>query len=139
MQKLLIALFCFWGLCSFGQIQCSLGVGGKDDETIIEVFQLNEEQQEKMKNWSAELKIRNTLLKDKAKFLLKRNEQSPPEVLVQMSKEYKAILDSMKANSLMIDKRLLSIFNSRQYDFYVELCQGIALRPIYLGGSNNEK
>ncbi|TAI49415.1 hypothetical protein [Flagellimonas allohymeniacidonis] len=139
MRKVLPLFFFVFSMHIFSQKECPLGVGGKDDDTIIEVFQLNEEQTEKMRNWSAELKIRNTLLKDKAKHLLKRNEESPPDVLMKVSKEYKDILDSMKANSLMIDKRLLSIFNERQYGFYLELCSGISLRPIFVNGPNNEK
>ena len=120
-------------------MDCTLGVGGKDDETIIEVFQLNEEQQEYLKNWSAELRVRNDYLKDKAKFLLKRHEASPPNVLMEMSYEYRKILDSMRSNVRMIDQRLLGTFNRKQYDLYVELCGMISMNPIPVDNSVNEK
>ena len=120
-------------------MDCTLGVGGRDDETIIEVFQLNEEQQENLRNWSAELKVRNTYLKDRAKSLLKRNETSPPSVLMEMSYEYRKLLDSMRSNIRMIDRRLLSTFNKNQYDLYVELCDVIAMDPMRVDNSVNEK
>lgn len=121
------------------QEECALGVGGMDDETIAEVFQLNEEQKESLKNWSAELKIRNEILRNRAEFLLKQHEESPPEVLMTVSREYKTIMDSMKLNIRMMDKRLLSIFNPKQYGFYVKLCDQLTLRPIHVNKSVDEK
>ncbi|NAY90356.1 hypothetical protein GTQ34_00355 [Muricauda sp. JGD-17] len=123
----------------FSQRDCLLGIGGKDDETIIEVFQLNEEQQEKLTNWSAELKVRNDLLKDQAKYLIKRHEESSPEVLINVSTQYKGILDSMKQNVRMIDTRMLSILNEKQYQLYLKFCRQLALRPIHIERSVDEK
>lgn len=121
------------------QEECILGIGGQDDEVIEEVFQLNDDQKEKMKNWGAELKIRNEILKDQAGYLLKKSEQSSPEDLIAMSYKYKDILDSMKQNVRMLDKRLLSIFNDKQYNFYLELCNQLSLLPIYVDRSVDEK
>jgi hypothetical protein len=121
------------------QQDCVLGIGGQDDEMISEVFQLNDEQMGKMRNWSAELRIRNEILKNQADFLLKKHAQSSPEDLVAMSQKYKDILDSMKQNVLRQDKRLLSIFNEKQYNFYLELCSQLTLRPIYVSRSVDEK
>ncbi len=129
-------------ICSLhcaAQEECILGIGGQDDEVIEEVFQLNEDQKEKMKNWGAELKIRNEILKDQAGYLLKKSEQSSPEDLIVMSYKYKDILDSMKQNVRMLDKRLLSIFNDKQYNFYLELCNQLSLLPIYVDRSVDEK
>ena len=139
LKKLLLFVFLFYGFLSSAQMECTLGVGGRNDETIIEVFQLNEEQQENLRNWSAELKVRNTYLKDKAKVLLKRNETSPPNVLMEMSYEYRELLDSMRSNIRMIDRRLLGTFNKKQYDLYVELCGVIAMDPMRVDNSVNEK
>ena len=116
-----------------------MGVGGTDDETIAEVFQLNDEQRQSLRNWSAELKVRNEILSNQAEFLLKQHEESSPEVLMTISKEYKTIMDSMKQNVRMMDKRLLSIFNPKQYNFYVKLCDQLTLRPIYINRSVDEK
>nr|WP_299069833.1 hypothetical protein [uncultured Allomuricauda sp.] len=119
--------------------ECLLGIGGQNDENIIKVFQLDDAQKEKMMNWSAELKIRNGILKEQAKFLLKKHEQSPPEDLMVMSYKYRSLLDSMKQNLKILDTKLLSIFNNRQYNLYMELCSGISLRPIHVNRSFGEK
>ncbi len=139
-MKLLV--FCFaliFSLPTFSQEECFLGIGGRDDETISEVFQLNELQLEKLRNWSAELKVRNDILKDQAKYLLKRRGQASPEDLMAVSYKYKDLLDSMRQNSRMLDKRLLSIFNDKQYNLYIDLCSQLTLRPIYVDRSVDEK
>lgn len=119
-------------------MDCILGVGGRDNETIIKVFELTEEQQENLKNWSAELKVRNDLLMDRAKYLMKKHEESSPEVLLTVSKEYGSIMDSMKQNVRMIDKRLLTSFSKAQYERYVKLCDQLTLRPIHINRSVDE-
>lgn len=139
MKGFLLYIFLISGLYSVAQEECFLGIGGQDDEVIEEVFQLNDDQMEKMKNWGAELKIRNEILKDQADFLLRKHEQSSPEDLMAMSYKYKDILDSMKQNVRMLDKRLLSIFNAKQYNFYLELCNQLSLLPIYVDRSVDEK
>nr|WP_298999576.1 hypothetical protein [uncultured Allomuricauda sp.] len=139
MKKLLLFALLFSFFFSSAQMDCTLGVGGKDNETIIEVFQLNEEQRESLKNWSAELEVRNTYLKNKAKSLLNKHQESPPSVLMEMSYEYRQLLDSMKSNSRSIDRRLLGTFNQKQYDLYVELCGMISMSPMQVDNSVNEK
>ncbi len=139
MRAAVFCLFLMLNFSVFAQQECILGVGGKDDGTIAEVFQLNEEQLEKLKNWSAELKIRNEILQNQADYLLKQHEESSPEVLLKISSEYRGIIDSMKQNVRMMDKRLLSIFNSKQYGFYLELCDKLTLRPIHINRSVDEK
>ena len=119
-------------------MECMLGVGGKDNETITKVFELTEEQQENLKNWSAELKVRNDLLREKAQYLMKKNEESSPEVLVTVSVEYQVILDSMKQNIRMMDKRLLGTFTETQYERYAKLCNQMTMRPIYVNKSVDE-
>jgi hypothetical protein len=102
------------------------------------VFELTEEQQENLKNWSAELKVRNDIFKDKAAYLMKQNEESPPEVLMEVSKKYQSYIDSMANNVRMIDMRLLGTFNEKQYQRYVKLCSQLSLRPIYVNRSVDE-
>lgn len=139
MKGFLFYFFLLSSLHCVAQEECILGIGGQDDEVIEEVFQLNDDQMEKMKNWGAELKIRNEILKDQADFLLKKHIQSSPEDLVAMSYKYKDILDSMKQNMRMLDKRLLSTFNGKQYNFYLKLCDQLTLLPIYIDRSVDEK
>lgn len=130
-----LLIFSFLG---YSQEECILGIGGRDDETIAAVFQLNELQLEKLKNWSAELKVRNEILKDQAKYLLKRHEASSPEALKSVAEKYQGLLDSMKQNVRILDRRLLSVFNDRQYDLYIELCDQVMLRPIHIDRSLDE-
>jgi len=122
------------------QDDCLLGVGGKDDKTIIEAFQLNDDQIEQMRNWAAELNYRNELLQDQANALLKKHSQSSPEDLLAMSYQYQTLVDSMRSNVRMIDKRLLELFNDKQYNRYVNLCNKATLSPIFANREQvNEK
>lgn len=119
-------------------MDCILGVGGRDNETITKVFELTEEQKEDLKNWSAELKIRNDIFKERAEYLMKQNEDSSPEVLIEVSKKYQSFIDSMAKNVHMMDKRLLESFTQTQYDRYLKLCNQMTLRPIYVNRSVDE-
>ena len=71
-----ISIYFLFGDGLMAQDDCILGVGITKDETIIAVFQLNEEQAEQMINFSAELKYRNELLNNQAENILKRHPQS---------------------------------------------------------------
>ncbi len=139
MKAAFFSLFLMLNISVFAQQECLLGVGGEDDETIAEVFQLNEEQLENLRNWSAELKIRNEILQNQADYFLKKHAESSPEELLKVSAEYKGIIDSMRQNVRMMDKRLLTILNPKQYEFYVELCSKLTLRPIHINRSVDEK
>ena len=123
---------------SFGQEDCYLGIGGRDDAMITEVFKLSEDQVEKLKNWGAELKFRNEIFELKAKNLLQNHAQASPEDLLKMSYDYKAVLDSMAANMRLLDKRMLGTFNNKQYNLYIMLCNQLSRSPIYSTRSVNE-
>lgn len=138
MKPLFLFLLFLTAHIGYSQMECMLGVGGKDDETIAKVFELTEEQQKSLRNWSAELKVRNDILKDKARFLMKKHEESSPEVLVTVSVQYSTLMDSMKQNVRMMDKRLLNLFNEVQYQRYLKLCEQMTLRPIYINRLLNE-
>ncbi|WP_350287541.1 hypothetical protein [uncultured Croceitalea sp.] len=133
---LICTLFCFGA--ALAQEVCFLGVGGLDDETIKEVFQLNEAQLENLKNWGAELEFRNEIFAVRLQRLLKEHRESPPDALLEMSYAYKALLDSIDANRELIDQRMLSTFNRQQYNLYIKLCNQLALSPIYNGNQVNE-
>lgn len=139
MKKVFSCLFLVSVFYGHAQMDCMLGVGGPDGDVIAEVFQLNDEQNEKLKNWTAELKVRNDILREKAEYLMKKNENSTPEVLLEVSKQYRAIQDSMFQNVRMMDKRLLTIFNDKQYQRYLGFCNELALRPIHVNRSIDEK
>ena len=67
------------------QDDCILGVGITEDQTLIDIFQLNEAQTEKFMNFSAELKYRNELLNNQADNILKRHPQSSEAELMVLS------------------------------------------------------
>lgn len=138
MKATILFLYLMCGFYGMAQMDCILGVGGRDNEAIIKVFELTEEQQENLKNWSAEVKIRNDVFKEKAKYLMKQNEESSPEVLIEVSKKYQSYIDSMANNVRLIDKRLLGTFSQAQYDRYLNLCNQLTLRPIYINRSVDE-
>ncbi len=111
------------------QEDCILGVGITPDSTLVRVFQLNGEQAEKIKNWSAELKYRNELLTNEADNLLKRHPQNSPAELVVLAEKYKAISDSLVTIQRMIDMRTLKLLNGKQYGLYLELCEKAFRQP----------
>ena len=138
MNRLLLFLLWVPAVLS-SQNDCFLGIGGKDDKTIQEVFQLNEDQVEKMRNWGAELKFRNDIFEMRIEKLLKTHAQSSPEDLMKMSYEFRALLDSMEGNMRLLDRRMLSIFDNDQYNLYIMLCNEVYRSPIYAPRSVNEK
>lgn len=120
-------------------MDCLLGVGGPDGDAIAEIFQLSGAQREKLQGWGAELKQRNKLLRERAEVLMERNRRVNPDELLKVSIAYKAILDSMERNVVIMDSRMLALFNERQYERYRLLCQELSLRPIPINRSIDER
>jgi len=118
------------------QEDCILGVGITKDETIIDVFQLNEEQSEQMINFSAELKYRNELLNNQAENILKRHPQSSAAELMVLAEKYNVIRDSMARVQRMIDIKTLKLFNKNQYLRYLELCSEAFRQPFRVVPNN---
>ena len=112
------------------QEDCILGVGITENETIIDVFQLNEMQSEQMINFSAELKYRNELLNNQAENILKRHPQSSTAELMVLAEKYNVIRDSMARIQRMIDIKTLKLFNEKQYKRYLELCTEAYRQPF---------
>lgn len=118
------------------QEDCILGVGITKDETIIDVFQLSEEQAEQMINFSAELKYRNELLNNQAENILKRHPQSSAAELMVLAEKYNVIRDSMQRIQYMIDIKTLKLFNEKQYKRYLELCNEAFRQPFRVVPTN---
>lgn len=123
--KYAVVLFLF-GLIVFSvnaqDRDCMLGLSGSSAETIIQVFQLNEEQIQKMDEWTAELKLLNKVYQDEITQLFDTHPQSKTEDLEALATKYKILKDQVLANTKEYDKRLLKLFNPKQYDRYLELC-----------------
>lgn len=111
------------------QDDCVLGVGITEDKIIIDIFQLNQVQAEQMINYSAELKYRNELLNNQAENILKRDPQSSAAELKVLAEKYNVIRDSMERAQQMIDVKTLKLFNEKQYQRYLELCNEAFRQP----------
>ncbi|WP_281542691.1 hypothetical protein [Maribacter aestuarii] len=123
-------MFVFISSVAMAQADCVLGVGLTDDATLIEVFQMNGMQQEKLANLGAELKYRNELLNDQLENVMKRHPQSNATELRQLADKYKGVVDSMAIIQTMIDKRVLALFNEKQYELYLSLCAEASRSPF---------
>lgn len=123
--KYIIFLF-FFGLLVFSSKaqdrDCMLGLGGSSAETIIQVFQLNKDQILKLDEWTAELKLSNKVYQDEITQLFDTHPQSKTEDLEALATKYKVLKDQVIVNTKEYDKRLLMLFNPKQYDRYLELC-----------------
>jgi len=125
----LVSLLFFANLCA--QADCILGVGITNDSIISEIFQLNDMQHEKLVSFSAEIKFRNDLLNNELQNVKERHPQRTVTELRQLADKYKGVIDSMGRVQKMIDKRMLALFNSNQYELYLSLCKE-ALRSPYI-------
>tara|TARA_R110000737_G_scaffold121267_1_gene153566 strand:- start:91 stop:543 length:453 start_codon:yes stop_codon:yes gene_type:complete len=142
----LLVVFCSFLLLNktYAQADCILGVGLTSDSIISDVFQLNEMQHEKLISFSAELKYRNDLLNNELQNVKSRHPQSNIKELSQLADKYKSVMDSMAQVQTMIDKRMLTLFNSKQYELYRNLCKEASRSPliviptVYSDSINNE-
>ncbi|MEH6759980.1 MAG: hypothetical protein V7687_02315 [Maribacter arcticus] len=143
-RLLVVFSFFFFLNKTYAQSDCILGVGLTNDSIISDVFQLNEMQHEKLVSFSAELKYRNDLLNNELQNVKSRHPQSNVKELSQLADKYKIVMDSMARVQTMIDKRMLSLFNSKQYELYRNLCKEASRSPfiviptIYSDSTNNE-
>ena len=101
---------------------CMLGLGGTASETIIQVFQLNKDQISKMDQWKAALSLENKIIEDEITLLFDADGQSSEEELQAMASKYRGLKDKVIENSKSYDRKLLTIFNEKQYQRYVALC-----------------
>ncbi|GAB5475255.1 MAG: hypothetical protein Mars2KO_33540 [Maribacter sp.] len=110
--------------------ECTLDIGGKNTETLIKVFQLNDTQIAQMETWSAELTIQNKETEDAIQKLFDSHPQSSHEELLTLANKYKALQQKIVDASWEADKKLLTVFNDKQYERYLQLCMEAVRRPI---------
>ncbi len=116
---------------SMGQTAgCTLGIGGKDTETIIKVFQLNDEQLVQMEAWIQELNKSNELIEEQIDVLLDKHPQSNEEELQTLAEKFKPLRAQIIANSKICDQKLVGILNENQYRRYIDLCTEAMRRPL---------
>lgn len=119
---------------------CMLGLGGTASETIIQVFQLNKEQISKMDQWKAALGQDNKIVQDEITQLFDTDGQSSEEALQEMATTYRGLKDKVIENSKAYDRKLLNIFNEKQYQRYIALCKEARRIPMtILAQSTDQK
>ncbi|WP_027078584.1 hypothetical protein [Maribacter antarcticus] len=114
----------------FAQADCILGVGVTVDSALVSVFQLNASQIDRLTSYSEEVKYRQGILDNKLENIQKRNPQSNVLELSKLATDYNIIMDSMALVQTMIDKRLLALFNEKQYTLYRNLCREASRSPL---------
>jgi hypothetical protein len=124
-----VLFFSFFSLCLSAQ-DCTLDIGGKNSETLIKVFQLNDVQVAQMETLSTELDLSNKALQEDIQKLFDSHPQSTPEELTTLADKYRVLQRKMVDASWEADKKLLTIFNERQYQRYLELCSEALRAPI---------
>lgn len=113
------------------QADCILGVGVTSDSIISDIFQLNEMQKKQLELLSADVKLLNEALNDNLTEVKSKHPQSNVTELRQLADKYKVVMDSMANVQKVMDKKMLALFNSNQYELYLSLCKD-ALRSAYI-------
>ncbi len=128
--KFIIAIcLVFASFIATGQT-CALGVGTSNPDTVIEVFQLNNQQIEKLKAVKVAYVDGSQSIEQKIEKLLKEHPQSSPADLTLMAEKYNVLKEEMIALSLKSDEEVLTTFNQKQYERYLLLCKETYQRPI---------
>ncbi|NHF57872.1 hypothetical protein FK220_000865 [Flavobacteriaceae bacterium TP-CH-4] len=125
----LILFFCFLPLMGWAQ-DCTLDVGGENFNAITEIFQLNTEQKATMETLRGELLVTNKAFEDEIQKLFDQHPQSTEEDLITLANKYKVLQQKMVDASWETDKILLSTFNPKQYQLYLDLCMEALRKPI---------
>ena len=107
MKTWLAFLFFFGGilLIRAQDKDCLLGLVGSSGETIIQVFQLNEEQIQKMNEWKAEWGVTNKVFEEEISQLFDSQEQSTMKELEVVATKYKVLKDNLVAVSRQYDHK----------------------------------
>lgn len=128
-HRVILIFICFTSFSLMSQSDCVLGVGITDNDVIAQVFQMNEMQKENLANSAAELKYRNEVLNNQLENIYTRHPQSTVEEINELAVKYRGVMDSMELIQTMIDKKVLSLFNQKQYELYLSLCQEASRSP----------
>ena len=83
-----------------------------------------------MEEFKAALEIETRLLDEERKNLFETHPQSTPEDLTALGAKYKVLEERMKQIFKKYDLKLLALFNEKQYQRYVALCQEVSRKPL---------
>jgi len=125
-------------------LECTLDIGGKNPESVVKIFQLNEAQKVQVEELRAKYSITSKGIEDEMTKLLAEHPQSTPEELLTMAEKYKALQAKLVLASREIDEGLLTTFNQKQYSLYLSLCHEafripIEVTPVIYDGPPGEK
>lgn len=109
---------------------CTLDIGGNNTEVVVGIFQLNETQTATMERLAAALEIENKSVEDDIKKLLNEHPQSTTEDLMTLGSKYKKLQQKIVDASLAKEIELISLFNEKQYERYLILCNEAFRDPI---------
>ncbi len=127
---LLILFVLLFSIRLNAQADCIMGVGVVEDSVLTDIFQLNPSQSEKLTNFSAELKYRNEILDNTLANIRKRHPQNTVQELSDLASEYNIMMDSMHTVQAMVERKLLTLFNQKQYALYRNLCLEASRSPF---------
>ena len=91
---------------------------------------MNEAQIATLKILRTELVTEIDELERQIEKLLAEQPQSTEEELISLAEKYKALQQKIVDASYQSDKKLLSEFNERQYERYLQLCKAAIRMPI---------
>lgn len=123
---------CVYSEAIWSQADCVLGVGITENEIISDIFQMNDSQKEQLANLAAELQYRNEILNNRLENIYNRHPQNSVDELNQLAVKYRDVMDSMELVQSMMDRKVLSLFNEKQYELYLSLCQQAARSPYVI-------
>lgn len=125
---LLICLIPIFG----GAQDCILDIGGKNSKTIIEIFQLNADQKATLESLRGDLAVTTERLEGLIQKVLKEYPQSSEEDLIKLANKYRDLQQELVLAAWESDKKLLELFNSKQYKAYLDLCKAANREPIQI-------
>ena len=116
---------------NYGQLQdCTLGLGNKDTDVIFKVFKLSEEQQALAEAMAAEYRTNSRLIQDEVDLLFESHPQRTPEDLQRMAQKFDSLKIQLTAMSRSYDEKLVGLFNQKQYEVYLQLCNEVMRKPL---------
>lgn len=125
---LFLFLVSFFGMAQLPD--CTLGLGSAETETLVGVFQLNEQQKATLAELQGRLEVEGKSIEDQTKKLFEDHPQGTEEELITLAQKYKALQQKMVDISKESDRQLLMTFNEKQYELYVDLCHEALRNPI---------
>jgi hypothetical protein len=109
---------------------CTLDIAGQDTGVIIDIFQLNDDQQLSLDKWIGELELARRPIEEELRLLLIEHPQSTEADLHNLAKKYSSLNNKLIELSKEYDRKLLGIFNEKQFEYYVSLCKEASRIPL---------